>query len=389
MGKIKNNNKIVKIVLINVAVLFTFFISADLILGKYRIPYDFNLFRVRHPYYHHGMIANAEQYAAWGDHLYKIKTNSLGLIDSANYNVNVHTDNKRILIIGDSHSEGVGVEFRNTFTGILQKKLKPYNIEMLNAAAVSYSPKIHFLKVDYLLTKEKLKVDEVWAFIDISDLQNEIAYEKFEPEKINFLSNLKIKINNFLKNHSFTFYTLHTMRENKRVASFMSEMTQFDPRIVTNLEKNTVEIYEDFFRDFDNNDLLRSPQFHGVGEWYYDSAMIDLANKGLNLGQYHMSRLDSLCDAKNIKLRLSVHPWHSQIKKQDVTDFYVQSWEKFCSDKEIDFINLFPSFINGENPYSVIEKYYIPGDNHWNEAGHEQVADYLYESYLKKVSNNE
>ncbi len=384
MGKAKKRKKIVSIVFINIAVLLTIFVIADLILGKYRIPYDFNLFRVKHPYYHHGMIPNADQYAAWGDHLYKIKTNSLGLIDSANYKVDPTTDNKRILVIGDSHSEGVGVEFRNTFTGILQKKLKPYNIEILNAAAVSYSPKIHFLKVDHLLTNDKLEVDEVWAFVDISDLQNEIAYEGFQPEKTNVFSNLSIKLKNFLKNRSFTYYTLHMIDENKRIASFMSKMTQFDPRIVTNLEKNTVEIYEDFFRDFDNDDLLRSPQFHGVGEWYYDSTMIDLANKGLELGQKNLAMLDSLCDANNISLKVSVHPWHSQIRKQDTSDYYVKTWKSFCEKHDIEFINLFPLFINGENPYIVIEKYYIPGDNHWNEAGHERVAEYLFQNMVKK-----
>jgi len=37
-------------------------------------------------------------------------------------------------------------------------------------------------------------------------------------------------------------------------------------------------------------------------------------------------------------------------------------------------LNLFPLFINYENPEVIVEKYYIHNDNHWNENGHQMVG---------------
>lgn len=383
MASEKKKKNIFKLIVINILIFIVGFVVIDLILGKYRIPHNFNLFRTKHPYYHHGMLPDKSQYTAWGRHLYKINTNSLGFMDTAQIKVPLKSDEHRILIIGDSHSEGVGVEFKNTFCGILEKKTQDMPIEFLNASAVSYSPKIHFLKVDYLLNKKHLEVDEVWTFIDLSDLQNEIAYENFIPKESNFFTDLGLKLKYFLKKRSFTYYAINSSQESKKINAFISKMSQFDPRNVQNLEKNTVELYEDFFRDFKDDDLLRSPEFHGVGKWYYNESTMDLAKKGLALGTKNIERLDSLCDSKDIKLKLFVHPWHAQIYEQDTTDFYVETWKNFCKEKGIDFVNLFPLFINGENPVISIDKYYIPGDNHWNEAGHEKVGEFLFNELIK------
>ncbi len=367
-----------KVLFINLLVFITLFIIIDFALGYFKIPYQYNHFRIKHPYYHHTMMKNTSQYTAWGGMIYPIKTNSLGFRDSANYKLPLKSNKKRILITGDSHTEGVGVEFEHTFAGILQKKVFPHNIEVLNSAAVSYSPKIHYLKTDYLLNKKGLECDEVWIFVDISDLQNEIAYEKFQPEAEGALFYFAQRIKKFFQKYSFTYYTIKSRQDAKRINAFVNKMKQFDERSIKNLEKNTVELYEDFFRDFDNDDLLRSPEFHGVGNWYYDSANIQLANKGLELGQKNIKKLASICKDKNIKMRLSVHPWQSQVLEQDTADYYVKSWRKFCQQNNIEFINLFPLFINNENPFIVNQKYYIPNDNHWNEAGHEKVANYLF-----------
>ena len=160
-------------------------------------------------------------------------------------------------------------------------------------------------------------------------------------------------------------------------------MNAFDSKRGLSGTNNTVELYETFFRDFHDKELLRNPEFHGVGSWYYDSSFIKLADKGLDLGKQNISKLNELCKSSNIKLRLSVHPWQTQVMKQDTSDYYVNSWSAFCKKEGIEFINLFPVFINGENPESAVKKYYIPNDNHWSELGHERVAKFL-EKYIEK-----
>ena len=368
---------------VNILIFLAGYIIIDMVLGIFRIPYDYNSFREKHPYYHHGLKPNQSAITAWGGLVYQVYTNSLGFRDTSIRKIEKVSEKKRILIMGDSHTEAVGVDYKYSFPGLLQQKLKDRNTEILNASAVSYSPKIHYQKADYLINKQGLRVDEIWVFIDISDMQNEIAYENFHPEKVGFVYHAAARLKSFLKKRSFTFYTISHRADNKRIYAFVDKMKQFDPRMVTGLHRNTVELYYDFFRDFDNDELIRSPEFHGVSEWYYDSAMIDLADKGLELGQQNIKKLNTLCRQHNIGLKLAVHPWQTQIMQQDTMDYYVSSWSAFCKKENIDFINLFPVFINGENPFTVTQKYYIPEDNHWNEEGHRLVADYLYKNYFK------
>jgi hypothetical protein len=107
----------------------------------------------------------------------------------------------------------------------------------------------------------------------------------------------------------------------------------------------------------------------------------ELADEGLQLGFQNIKNLNQICIDKNIRLRLSVHPWQSQVLKGDTTDYYVESWRNFCRSENIDFINLYPAFITEENPLWIAKTCYIEGDNHWNETGHERVAKF-FEKYI-------
>ena len=84
--------------------------------------------------------------------------------------------------MGDSHTEGVGVNFDQTFTGQIISKIDTSQTEILNAAVVGYSPRIYYLKTKYLIEDVGLKFDHLFVFFDMSDLQNEIVYKNFQPE---------------------------------------------------------------------------------------------------------------------------------------------------------------------------------------------------------------
>jgi hypothetical protein len=134
--------------------------------------------RIAHDDYHHGLMANFEGYETWGRQRSKLYTNSLGFKDGKIRDVPAMTDTRRILLIGDSFTEGVGLEFEQTFAGMLYAagQKRPEKIEFLNAAVISYSPTIYYKKIKYLLDAG-LKFDEVVVFSDLSDVQDEaIAY---------------------------------------------------------------------------------------------------------------------------------------------------------------------------------------------------------------------
>jgi len=367
-----------KFILISVILYIILFGIIDFVIGYFLIPQPFNKFRVRNSIYHHGLTPYSSSKAVWGPIIYPFYTNSLSFRDLKVRDVPLKkSKNKRILILGDSHSEGVGVEYRYTFAGRLQELGEQFDVEILNASAVSYSPKIHFLKGDYLLNTMGLEVDEIWVVIDISDLQNEIAYAGFESSKPKGISVGLYWLSRYLKYNSFSWYSISSIMDYRDLNLFNEAMLGFQRDLHRLPSRTSLELYKEFFRHMKDEHLLRDPNFHGVSQWIYDPNLRELADQGLELGMDNIAKLINICRDKNIQMRLSVHPWQTQVLKGDTTDYYVDLWRNFCETNNIDFINLYPLFINHENSLWVVKTCYIEGDNHWNELGHERVAKYL------------
>jgi len=362
--------------------IFFFILILDFGFGRIFIPRSYSFFRTLNPVYHHGLLPNQKGLAAWGPLVYPFSTNSLGFRDASSRDINLETDKKRILILGDSHTEAVGINFEDSFFSRLSVSAQRKNIDLLNGAVVSYSPKIYYLRVKDLLEEVHLSFQELWVFLDLSDLQNELAYEAFSPGKETGWWKLGNRFKKFMAAHSFIYSTISSGIDKRRIGDFSETMKSFDEKSQRYKPDNILEIYYTFFKDFNDKELIRSPAFHGVGKWYYDSTTIKLAERGINLGKQNMKLLSDLCRQNNILLKISVHPWQVQVSKQDTLDYYVRNWKDFCAEERIEFINLFPLFIDGENPEIANKKYYIPNDNHWSEAGHEKVAVYL-EKYLR------
>ncbi len=353
----------------------------DGLLGALLIPSDFKSFRTRHYYFHHGLRPDQTTFARWNSEVYPFFTNSLGLRDATPRHIEKSIPNRRLLIIGDSHTEGVDLPFEDTFAGILAKAGDSSGTDVLNGAVISYSPKIYYLKLKYLLEIDEIKVDEVFCLIDISDIQNELVYEKFEPEKPETIRKYTIALTEYLKRNSFSFYAINKIINDKGRKEFFSRIEEFNSSENTGNPFNTssADLYYSFFSHFSDKIMLSNPRFHGVGEWLYDDNFRKLAEKGILLGQKNIKLMKDLCDRHYVRLTIGVHPWYSQLYRRNPEDLYVTSWKEFAMKNNIGFINLYPLFINKENPEIVFKKYYIKGDNHWNAAGHARVAAYLSE----------
>ena len=73
-----------------------------------------------HPAYHHALVSNFDGYDLWGEAHYRFVTNSLGFRDGLVRDVPLVPTTRRILLIGDSFTEGTGLAFEDTFAGLLQ-----------------------------------------------------------------------------------------------------------------------------------------------------------------------------------------------------------------------------------------------------------------------------
>ena len=148
----------------NILVFLIIFILCDVIL-MFFLPneiknkiYDRKSHKIKSYYYHHDLRPNAFWIENWGYQNSKIFTNNLGFKDKKNRIVKFKKNN--ILFIGDSFTEGVGVEYQNTFVGEIENKVVSISneYEILNAGVVSYSPIVILSKLNYLVNIKKLPI---------------------------------------------------------------------------------------------------------------------------------------------------------------------------------------------------------------------------------------
>lgn len=347
----------------------TLFILLDLIVGAIFFPRDFQDFRVRHPYFHHGIEANRETITNWGNIYYRFSSNSLGFRDTIVQEAEISPGAPSVLLMGDSHTEAVGVNYSESFGGILSRELQKDGVEVFNGAAVSYSPKLYYLKCKYLIKEKGLRPDHIMVFIDMSDLNNEIGYQSFEPAGSSEVKDFFISFFHRMSRSSSIVYLADRLITKRR--------TRFFNRHMAVLENAEMELYADFFSEFENEELLNNPNFHQVSNWLYDEEFRKLAGQSIDIGKDNMKRLKELCDRRNIGLTISVHPWPDQVLKGDTTNLFVESWRDFANGNNVGFINLYPVFINETNAVITANQCYIQGDNHWNAEGHQRVADRL------------
>ena len=126
--------------------------------------YDKRSHKIKSYYYHHDLRPNSHWVENWGWQTSKIYTNNLGFKDKEIRNVKFKENN--IFFIGDSFTEGLGVEYENSFVGIIENKITSEfdNFTVLNAGLSSYSPIIYLSKFNYLI-KKKIPITKVFVVI--------------------------------------------------------------------------------------------------------------------------------------------------------------------------------------------------------------------------------
>ncbi len=322
--------------------------------------------RLPNPYYHHGFSRNFKGEDIWGDYTYSILTNSLGLKDKESRIIDTYSDAYRIVFIGDSFTEGIGVPFEKTFVGRISDYFADQGIEVLNAAAVSYSPKLFYFKIKYLIEFEKLKIDELHVFMDVSDVADEIIYGNFVPKHFSnneLLPEVKTYVPYVKRLPLYEYSLLYRTWAN----SWLKE----DPwtRVIY-IQKKTgkkINYYGERTAWLFNKSLYE--------EWGVD---------GFESCEYYMNELINLGKKNNFSVTLVVYPWPSEIVNNAKHSLNVRLWKDFSERVGIKFMNLYSLFINETDSDIIYKKYFIKNDIHWNEYGHEEVA----RSWLSNISSD-
>ncbi|MGC2108186.1 MAG: hypothetical protein WA655_01630, partial [Candidatus Korobacteraceae bacterium] len=125
--------------------------------------------RVADPALHHAMKPDCHFVEHWGHDTYDYFTNSLGFRDEKIRDVPLADDRPRILLLGDSFTEGESA-WQNGYVSKIAAQLPQY--DFLNAGGPSYSPSVHVNLVRRLLVKG-VEFDEAIVFLGTFDAFNE------------------------------------------------------------------------------------------------------------------------------------------------------------------------------------------------------------------------
>jgi hypothetical protein len=310
--------------------------------------------------YHHDLQPRASvEDEVWGPRRSPYRTNSLGFRDRAVREVPLSTDKPRIVFIGDSFTEGVGLPYEASFVGLVDAALAPRGVEVLNAAVISYCPIIYFRKVKHLLEDVGLRFDALVVYIDIGDIQDEVTY------KLDADGNVR-------------------PRPARRVQELGADQQHGGrgffrlPRLKRFLDRNSLL----WSRAYVALERLFPMEGNRAGLWtVHDNVYEAYGREGLELARQDMDRLLSVLRTSGIRLTIAVYPWPDQIRHHDRDSKQVTFWGGWARDNGVGFINHFPQFIDGAPAAFVLDRYFIPGDVHWNEEGHRLIAEGFLEYY--------
>jgi hypothetical protein len=332
---------------------------------------------------------------------YAFRTNSLGFKDNATRSIMQHSKKRRILFLGDSFTEGVGFSYDKTFVGRIGEKFETCDVEVLNGAVHGYAPSIYVRKLKWLIEDMSMKIDEVVVFYDLSDPFNEFFNYKTDSGG-NLVVNL-FPLGQARRDDAF-FVT-----DDTGVTSIQHalEITPIPKREIE--EKKLCDNYRCYWKKFrksvkHNSLLIRTisiinkkirfelddekrlglrfvPSSPYVLWTLEDKEYERYGRSGLDRSNINMTKLVELARTNGIKTTVVVYPWPDQIYGRDLNSRQVLYWKSWAAEHQVSFINLFPDFIENRDPRRVIKEFFIPGDSHFNERGHEKIADLFLEQH--------
>jgi hypothetical protein len=317
---------------------------------------DRSVFRERSEIFHHGfkpMVSVDDE--RWGPLVGSYRINSLGFRDKQVRVVPLSSPNRRVLLIGDSFVEGIGVAYEKTFACLAEEALAPKGIEVLNAGVASFSPIMYLRRTRNLVEEVGLRFDHLVVFIDIGDIQDEVTYAFDAQGNVISKEKRRLKEERANRTHGRPF-----LLRSLPVRRFLDRHTLLLARAWALADAL----------------LTRGPRRAAV--WTVEeTAMEEYGREGLLKARENMSALHELLSRHRIALSVAVYPWPDQVLLGDRESRQVSFWRAWATERGVPLLDYFPAFVGVGEPKAVVRRYFIPGDIHWNEVGHRLIADAL------------
>jgi hypothetical protein len=318
--------------------------------------------RIADPVYDHGFAANFDGYDIWGEARYRLTTNNFGFKDAAVRDVPLKSSARRILLIGDSFAESIGMTFDNSFAGLLEQAghQRADKVEFLNAGVASYSPVIYYKKIKFLLERG-LQFDEVVLLSDSSDVEDEAT-------------------SYFCIDDDPKYHNLCTTPPGAAPEPAIKRDYFIDHFVVTNRVRVTVKRWVQ--SALGNRRRAIEDDHNRIGWTTQNPDPARYRPLGVDGGVarslQNMTQLADLLASRGIPLTIVVYPWAQQIAQNDRDSRQVALWRDFCPGRCKAFIDLFPVFFTAaDRDKGWYEHLYILGDDHFSAAGNRMMFEEL------------
>jgi hypothetical protein len=327
---------------------------------------------------HHKLIPNSTGRSTTKEWDVKYKVNSFGFRDKE-YSKEKPDNVFRILVLGDSFTEGYGVEGEETFVKILEKELNEpksgkMTYEVINCGVASYSPLLEYL---FLKTKGlELDPDMVIIFYDFGDLEDDCEY-----------TNLCEFDENGNPQRSFPYKRVRPIGTNP-LERFLAKYSRYYLYLENKINKHVYKsrklpnIFARHGFDVDRFMVFRPHNKKDVVKaWDLSSSYLDLIYEQLK--------------ERNIEFVLVSYPYAIEVGPYEWSEGrgsanfetgkvypepeLVSMLDAFCGERDMPFINLYSYF--RENASVPL---YFSFDGHFNASGH-KVAGQGAAKELKKI----
>jgi hypothetical protein len=357
-------------------------------------------YRIRSDVYDHDLAKLFDGPGWWGPLRYHVVTNSLGFKDASRRVVPLHTERRRVLLLGDSFTEGIGLDFGDSYAGLIAKELATRGVEVLNTAVTSYSPAIYYAKTRFLLEDVGLHCTEVVVFIDISDAEDEARYYDLHTDgrvtrMVDQQPGRGPDIDDGVGADDET--ALDTLSAIGITSQNIE--TKAPPRINDTQERVpsrlslTVAHYSLFARAWQILMRPSSPVAYPQanprrGLWTVDERDYEAYGRmGLERGARHMDRLFKLLQHHRIGLTLAVYPWPDQLRYDRPDSIQVRFWRDWAQHRRVPFIDLFAPFFGERDRNATIRQNYVAGDIHFNKSGSKWMASSFLTQFILNGSS--
>jgi hypothetical protein len=294
--------------------------------------------RVRIPdsFLHHAFRPYASGRLVWGAQHVQYDINSAGFRDRFPREVSPTTSaDRRILLLGDSFVEGLGVPYALTVSHHIEEIMNGSGLEseVLNGAVASYSPFLYYRALRRFFERG-YSTNDVIVFLDVSDVQDEATagYEHLGE-------------NEAFRSESWQS-VMEVLRRSQVVQQFWETIVFTSPTQRDNYYK---------VRD----------------RWTEDDALFEQYGlTGVERCRQLLLRIRDLAVRHNARLVLVIYPWPTQLASSRIPSRVETLFSDFAIRNGIPFVNTFPAFRSLPDWRS----YYQADDAHWNADGHRFVA---------------